>query len=1159
MTWPLVPARTNESGLRAPRSVVATYVAVLAGLALSLSLSVVFLGGRVQAQEPTADRLSTDRPAIGSLEPGASVRLRLECPAADTLVRIEIDQVRSDLKVELLGPDGRRIVGADVVRRPTGVEEVAAVLGARGSYQLQITAKSVSDTTGGYEARLAEQRPARSGDTELVAAWSAYAQARELQVNRTEIDRAIELYRETFQAWRQSGETQWAASTWDNIGTCHRLLREPRQAATAFRRALPLWQRAGDVAGEGISLINLATAYTELDELAQAQSTYERAVRTLEPTSESALRARALNNLGSLLQRRGRPREALVYLEDAASLRRRIGALSSLAVTLNNQGSVYTELGDLGRAQAMLREAVEVGEESGNSRAIAAALANLGLVLDWNGESVEAISMLRRSVEISRQTRDRQAEAEALRDLGTVYFYLGDLGEARNLYDASRGLLLDLGQESEAAARLVNMGWIESLEGDLESALRTYEEALPTLRKYGTTTELASALEKLGGTFAALGRYDEAHRAYAEALQLSQQLHHVRRRVRVNLGLGRLTTEEGRYEEAARHFERALRSSQDLGHDLSSAEALVGLARVARMRGRRGEAQDRIETAIEIVEGLRQKVVEPNLSAIFFASQRQYYELAIELAVESHRAEPQAGHAGRGFEWNERSRARSLLDLVSRVVIETGDAVVDPDLLRRAREIRREIAAQERYQFWAETSSTASPSEVRSRSRLDDLVVRYREVEAEIHNQSRGLPGLGSVIPLRLASVQAEVLDDDTALLSYFLGTRASYFWVVTDTDVKLFDLPSAEWIESRVRRVREILTIPERRPAVATPEQRRSWHETMRTASAEPIPAAVELSEAILGPALASIANRKTVAVVADGALQYIPFAVLPVPGETSGHVPLLARHEVVRLPSASVLAGIRKRMQGRPRLTKTLALIADPVIEPGDERLTEDRHEGGVLKKPPSPQLPTDGGYLAGAALRRLDHAGQEADTIAALVPPDQVLKATGFRASRRVVLSSDLASYRFLHFATHAVVDDKHPELSSLVLSWYDDQGRLVDGLLRLIDVFNLEIGAELVTLSACRTGLGAETAGEGLMGLTSGFFHAGAPRVAASLWPVDDAATSALMKRFYELMLREEMDPVAALRKAQLEMRRQPARDDWRLPYYWGAFEIHGDWR
>ncbi len=195
------------------------------------------------------------------------------------------------------------------------------------------------------------------------------------------------------------------------------------------------------------------------------------------------------------------------------------------------------------------------------------------------------------------------------------------------------------------------------------------------------------------------------------------------------------------------------------------------------------------------------------------------------------------------------------------------------------------------------------------------------------------------------------------------------------------------------------------------------------------------------------------------------------------------------------------------------------------------------------------------ARAGLTRLLFSREEAEAIYTLTPGGTGLKATDFKANRAMAMSDELSQYRIVHFATHSLLNSENPELSGLVLSLIDEAGKPQDGFLRLHEIYNLKLQAELVVLSACQTGLGKEIKGEGLVGLTRGFMYAGAPRVVASLWRVDDAATAELMKRFYRGMLKNGTPAAAALRAAQLEIMKRPA---WRSPYYWGAFVLQGEW-
>jgi len=281
------------------------------------------------------------------------------------------------------------------------------------------------------------------------------------------------------------------------------------------------------------------------------------------------------------------------------------------------------------------------------------------------------------------------------------------------------------------------------------------------------------------------------------------------------------------------------------------------------------------------------------------------------------------------------------------------------------------------------------------------------------------------------------------------------------------------------------------------------------------------------------------------------VPFAAVSV---RSDGEPLLVRHEVVILPSASAIATIRSPLPDRRAPDRTLALLADPVFQPGDSRATG----AGVAASPlaPPPRDLTRSAAETATRLERLEYTGEEARRIASLVPPSQALVALGLDATRERAMAGDLGRYRFVHFATHALVNTRHPDLSGIVLSTVAPGGAARDGFLRLPDIYNMQLSADVVVLSACQTALGRDVRGEGIVGLTRGFLHAGARSVLSTLWEVRDKQTSELMAQFYEGMLRDGLAPGAALRKAQLRAMRDPASS---APFFWASFVMHGDWR
>jgi len=512
----------------------------------------------------------------------------------------------------------------------------------------------------------------------------------------------------------------------------------------------------------------------------------------------------------------------------------------------------------------------------------------------------------------------------------------------------------------------------------------------------------------------------------------------------------------------------------------------------------------------------------------------------------------------------ERSRARSLLDLLSEAHADV-HAGVDPDLLRQERSLQDHIAALSNWKIKMLVDKRPGTNLAPIREELDGLVTQYRELEGQIRTSSPAYAALTHPQPLTVAEVQHQLLDENTLLLEYSLGEERSYVWTISQTQVASHELAKRSEIEDAAQRLYRLLTARNQELAGETRPQKEA-----RLAESEKAygKAAAELTRLVLEP-LAGELQHKRLLVVSDGALQFIPFALLPearsADGSSAG-TPLVAEHEIVNLPSASVFAVLRNDARAHSKHPKMLAVLADPVFSKDDARVRA--RTSRVQKTPREAAASPSGDVLTRAAadlafplnresyLPRLPFTQREARAIMTTVPAAKGLVALGFDANRDQATSRELGNYQVVHYATHGLLDNTHPELSGLVFSLLDRNGKAQNGFVEMQDIYNLNLPVDVVVLSACETGLGMNIKGEGLVGLTRGFMHAGASRVLASLWSVDDVATSELMRRFYDAMFRERMPPSAALRKAQLEMLRE---ERWRSPYYWAAFVLQGEWK
>ena len=873
---------------------------------------------------------------------------------------------------------------------------------------------------------------------------------------------------------------------------------------------------------------------------------------------ERYTRAMALYSMALAHAQSSEFRRALETLPEALQLFRDLQDRRMQAQTLTLMGGSYDVLGDLPQARSFYQQALDLARSVHASAAEASVLNNIGKIYHDQGDWQNALDYYQQALPIFRSLGERRREAILLNNIGVVYDRLGDAPTALTYLRQTLPLRRTIADKAGEADTLKNIGYSYSLLGQAEPALKSYRDALALQTAVGDKRTEAGTLDYLGRAYADSGKPDLALASAQRALELRRATHDRRGEALSLANIGNAFRLLQQPQPAVEAEQQALVIYRAIGDRRGVVEALEGLARAERDLGQLAPARVHIEEALSVVEEQRQKVSGQDLRVSYFALSHDSYSFYIELLMQLHRQSPSQGFDRLALEASERARARGLLELLTeaRVDIHQG---VSPELAAQEQEIQQALAAKSERLTQSLGRAQSSPELEQLRSEAGDLERRYQEIRAAIRKSSPQYAAVTQPHTLGVSEIQRQVLDRDTVLLEYWLGERASYAWTLDQGGLHSFELAPRQEIDDAAREIYRMITS---RPAAKGAAAEAQWRAH-----------AQRLSRMVLAPVAESIRGKRLL-LVPDGGLQYMPFAMLPIPGAKAARNRLLiAEHEIITLPSASILAAQRAELAGRLPARNQVAVLADPVFNAGDVRVRSAVHGDARQAEPgaqnrsqtesdaarilfhPAARSPDGSVSTVTAFIPRLPFTRKEAQQILAESSGSSNLEALDFKASRATVLSNELSQYRYVHFATHGYLDSDQPELSAIVLSLVDERGHAEDGFLRVHDIYNLKLPAEVVVLSACETGLGKEIKGEGLVGLTRGFMYAGAARVVVSLWSVSDKATAELMSAFYAGLLKQHQRPAAALRAAQLEMLK---KKQWDSPYYWAGFIIQGDW-
>lgn len=841
-----------------------------------------------------------------------------------------------------------------------------------------------------------------------------------------------------------------------------------------------------------------------------SESFYSRARSLFAESGNREREAWALLHLGYVRFEKN-PKEAVNLTEEAIQIWSSLRDQQGIAQTRQALGIFAAAQGQFETAQCNSVQAVKVFHELTDKDSEGIMLNNMGKVSREIGEPEASLGYYRRAKLSFAAVHDHLGEAEAITGIAAALSAMGEYSRLPFLYQEKLRLAEKAKNDILTASALVNLAEIQDRNQHFAEAETLYRRSAAIYQSNGHRRGQSNALLSLAHLQIEQHRDMEALSTLEAARILNEGIGDQEGLAKIGFEIAYNYRHIRKFEDALAAIERAIGiiDARVLKHGIDDQEGLAKIgfevAYIYRRMGRLEKAQAAIERTIRIIESQRLQIANFDSRAAYFAAVHRYYSLYIQVLMGLHKLHPEQGFAQRAFEASEKSKVRSLLDLLT-------------------------------------VSSQNSP--------CDELLKNPINAEPLLGNSHQAEDAVApSPAVLNLQQIQAEIQDDDI-ILEYALGDESSYLWAVDRNHMASWELPASAQLGKLVKSFLGNLVLLQQRKDEPASDYAGRLGKAHQAYNAH----AAQLSQLLIGQL--SLSPEKRLLIVPDAFLQSIPFSALPLSETGKKNAVLLNDHEIVVLPSASALDALRKAAAKRLPPTAGIAVLADPVFEPHQSETRSS--SANVDRQRPRSHLP-----ILSRALRDvhgsddippLPGSRAEAESIKRIFGQRAHL-ALKYDANRKAVLNGLVSSYRVVHFATHGIIDTRHPEMSGLVLSLFNEQGRAQDGYLRLGDIYKLKLSADLVVLSSCESALGKELESEGMIGLPRGFLYAGSKSVISSLWKVDDRATKELMTLFYS-ELHAGKSPAAALRSAQSTLARDPY---WKSPYYWAAFILQGEYK
>ena len=884
-----------------------------------------------------------------------------------------------------------------------------------------------------------------------------------------EADKAMEIYDEVLEDARAIRDTVLETSAFQNMAILHIYTGELQTAKDYFMQAKEVVERIDHPEMLGQITNNLASVYSMLYEFDTAKYYYQQTLELWKKRENNYQVARVLYNMAIDELETGSSLTAQRLWEESLALREGLGDARGVGLCQSALGSYYSDRGDYARAIDYFQQSLVSFETAGLKREIVSTYTNMALAQRKSGDHQQALQGLQKALALAEQIEDLSGQANALHHLGAVEFDLQNLQLAEDHLQQSVDFFTQVQNWEGVGKSLHQRGKISEARGFGDRALGYYQQSWETYNK------VFQHHEKLAEVYNSTSNYFLKKQDLPQASNYHE------------LALKALIPEGA-------DMEKPLLSTISLPLLL---DVQLSKARILEAQGSWNDAYLAYGDCFKIIDSLKIDF-RPQSQQLLLSNAYDVYEGALGVIFNLYQEEADVQSMDRALTVMEGYKGLLLNEaLYAQKAIKFAGI---PESI-----IYEDEAFKNRLGFFTQKlmdnrlQKKGTPESQRAlQQKLFEVQQAYDEFKNNLQSEYPNYYFLRYQRPqLTINEINQTLLDDDHALLEYFLGEDHLYILAVNNQHSQLARVEIDHQFTGNLGAFYGLLS-----NSTFLDEYEDEVKRYAQTA--------YQLYGHLVKPVESVLQNRNLI-VIPDGQLHYIPFAgLLTEPAQKLDFVslPYLVRKmNVSYYYSAGLLAASFENRQSNP--SKSM-LALTPENDPGSEDLNNLLAFRDASNR----------------EIGRIPGAYYEVTNIGEMVGADYYTGPSVSESNFKQMAGD----YRVLHLAMHGVVDNENPNFSRLIFN--ADNDTLNDGLLHTYELYNMQLGADLVVLSACNTGYGALQKGEGILSLGRSFAYAGCPSILMSKWPAADQPTNELMQYFYA-QIKDGVPKDEALRQAKLQ--------------------------